>query len=114
MSAYKIGDRVVYLHPSPTMGTALATEVQGMVLVDLDDGRELHADPNSLRPAMPRGSDDLDKYGRWWWLGDRPVLAERRDDGWMVWRDEPKRSWPVVAPSCDWRGPVAPPPEVRP
>ncbi|MEK9811193.1 MAG: hypothetical protein VW362_12145 [Candidatus Nanopelagicales bacterium] len=113
MTPYKIGDRVVYLHPSPTMGTALAPEVQGMVLVDLDDGRELHADPNSLRPAMPRDRHDLERWGDRWWVGDNAAWVTCWLSG-AVWFRTPERPYArPVSELDDWRGPVAPPPKVR-
>ena len=112
MSAYTPGTRVVCVDDPPVIGPVDEVYGNGDLLI-FSGPTAIRVGAASVRPAMPRDRADLERWGRWWWRGDRPVLVERRDDGWMVWRDEPKRSWPVVAPSCDWRGPVAPPPEVR-
>jgi hypothetical protein len=113
MSPFKIGDRVVVQHPADGWRVMTVLDIGGDLSVS--DGERWGLVPASeVRPAMPRDRHDLERWGPWWWLGDRPVRVIRDDDGWIVWRDEPRRAWSVVAPSDPmWRGPVARPPEVR-
>lgn len=67
-----------------------------------------------VRPVMPRGPEDLDKYGRWWWCEDFVVAV-------MVMLSPPGIAmfWPAsdkpdeVYAHEGWRGPVQPPPVVR-
>jgi hypothetical protein len=111
MSHFKIGDRVVYLHPEPTIGVVLGPEVYGVILVDLGGGREVHADPANLRPAMPRDAGDL-AHGDWWWRNGEVVEVNAGPLGLRLWRAGRELAENVY-PSYDWRGPVARPPEVR-
>ena len=93
-----------------------------MVVVDVGD-ESAALSPGDLMPAMPRDRHDLERWGRWWWWCDgeaaeavdvttaRPSWTEK---GYVLvfWRSGDEVEQPVHH-RHDWRGPVAPPPEVR-
>lgn len=122
MTPYAIGDRVVCLDPDDGgfVGTIdrvidLSFRCDGggarVRVVVSGGGKLVCVDAEQVRPVMPRDRHDLERWGRWWWLDERPV--------WVVpgtplgWADSPWIPWAApVDPAARWRGPVAPPPEV--
>lgn len=111
MSAYTPGTRVVLRIPDPVIGVVRRLTAGGMVVVDVGD-ESAALSSGDLMPAMPRDRHDVDLW-RWWWRNGRPVWVTWTASG-VVW--SPSSGWPhgeMVSSADDWRGPVAPPPEVR-
>jgi hypothetical protein len=111
VTPYKPGDRVVCLRPPAFVGVIVYIGGNGEILIR---GGSVHAEvgPDDVCPAMPRDRGDLERWGRWWWLNNKPVWITPGVR--LAWTHSP--GWPhgnAVTPDGDWRGPVARPPEVR-
>lgn len=108
MSPFKVGDRVVVHIPEPVVGVVRCLTAGGDVVVDAGStSAEVAA--SGVRPAMPRDQADIDKYGRYWWRGDKVGQFGISREYFFY-----DNTFDKVDPKDDWRGPVARPPEVRP
>ena len=111
MTPYTPGTRVVCQHP--TDGWRVMTVLDVADELSVSDGERWGLVPASeVRPAMPRDRADLERWGRWWYLDNEVVSVRIGYPGLNVkspsgWYDGPVNS------TYPWRGPVAPPPEVR-
>ena len=112
MTPYTPGTRVVVRIPEPVVGVVRCLTAGGMVVVDVGDtSGELV--PDNVVPAMPRDRADLERWGGNWYLEDDIVeVTARRDGAMSVWKFGLSLAY-QMDPKHDWRGPVAPPPEVR-
>lgn len=111
MTPYTPGTRVVCVDDPPFIGTVDEVYSNGDLLI-FSGPTATRVDAASVRPAMPRDRHDVDR-DRWWWRNGRPVWVTWTTSG-VVWSTTP--GWPdglLVSSVDDWRGPVAPPPEVR-
>ena len=115
---FEVGSRVVCLRPPAFIGAVVYIGDDGVLLVR---GGAVFAEvgPDEVRPVMPRGPVDLDKYGEWWWCDAEVVRVTRADPVWasnghalLSWRSGDEME-DTIDPADDWRGPVARPPEVR-
>lgn len=107
MTPYTPGTRVVLRIPSPCVAVVRCLTIGGMVVVDAGD-ESATVSPGDLMPAMPRNQADIDKYGRYWWRGDKVgEFGDSRNYFFYA------HGFDAVNPSDDWRGPVGSPPEVR-
>ena len=113
MTPYTPGTRVVVRIPEPVVGVVRCLTAGGMVVVDVGDtSGELV--PDNVVPAMPRDRADLERWGRWWWLEDRAVEVFGFDAyGNIAMYITGNGAPQYLSKVHNWRGPVAPPPEVR-
>lgn len=106
---FEIGSRVVC--PDPTgrwfVGTVTHVHTCGDLRVSYGAGC-FRVSAGEVRPVMPRDQADIDKYGRYWWRGDRIGGFGLNREYFFY-----DNTFDRVDPSDDWRGPVQPPPEVR-
>ena len=106
---YPIGSRVVCPNPAGRLFVGLVVDIyaNGDLLVD-DPARTVRASVEEVRPVMPRDQADIDKYGRYWWRGDK-IGEFGLSRNYFFYA----HGFDAVDPKHDWRGPVQPPPEVR-
>lgn len=110
---YPVGSRVVC--PDPTgrwfVGTVAHVLFNGDHVVT-DGAGFFRVEAHEVRPAMPRDRDDLERWGRWWWIDDEVVEVATRAVGPYIWRTGVEDGSAAGA-DAGWRGPVQPPPVVR-
>lgn len=110
---FDVGSRVVC--PDPTgrwfVGTVTHVHTCGDLRVSYGDG-SFRATAGEVRPVMPRDRDDLERWGRWWWIDDEVVEVATRAVGPYIWRTGVEDGSAAGA-DAGWRGPVQPPPVVR-
>ena len=114
MSAYTPGTRVVC--PDPDGGTFIGTvahvDTSGGLTVTYSPTQVVRASVEEVRPVMPRDRADLERWGRWWYLDSEVVEVAIRAADLFIWRTGVDDGC-AAGLDADWRGPVAPPPEVR-
>ena len=115
MSApYKIGDRVVCPDPGGRWFVGVVDRLLFNGDFVITDGAGFfRVSASEVRPVMPRDRADLERWGRWWYLDSEVVEVAIRAAGLFIWRTGVDDGC-AAGLDADWRGPVAPPPEVRP
>ena len=106
---FEVGDRVVCPDPDDGWFIGTVAHIDGVVLtVTYSPTQVVRARAEEVRPVMPRGPEDIDKYGRYWRRGDKIGGFGLNREYFFY-----DNTFDKADPSDDWRGPVQPPPEVR-